>query len=248
MYSVEEMKVKFGHCFEEEQAEVLSVIIDDAYNNLVKVGDFNELKDIVGALGIKMAELADAQKRTEVKVEALVESQKKTEIELHTLTVEVRKLAEAQNRSEGEIKGLKKEVEGLAQAVGYGLEDKIMPFMKDFVKKSFGINASLVERTNILYPDGNFDEANIYIEGTKDGKKTFVLGECKVQPGKKDVKKFNGLLERARTALDGEIVAFLVGSSIHPAVETFLREQYPGISFFKSYEFEAKYVNDSPHD
>jgi len=46
---------------------VLIKAINDAYNTLVKVSDFSELKAIT-------AELADAQKRTEQKLEKLIEA------------------------------------------------------------------------------------------------------------------------------------------------------------------------------
>ena len=47
MHTVNQMKSRFGKVFNPEQAEVLSEVINDAYNELVKTSDFNELKDIV---------------------------------------------------------------------------------------------------------------------------------------------------------------------------------------------------------
>ncbi len=75
--------------FSKRQAEVLAEVIDVAYNNLVKVSDFNELKAVV-------QDLAEAQKRTEVRVEELAEAQKRTEIRIEELTISQRELAEAQ--------------------------------------------------------------------------------------------------------------------------------------------------------
>ncbi len=221
------MKVKFEKVFTREQAEVLSVVIDDAYHELVKTGDFNELKNIVKDLGIKMGELAEAQKRTEVRVEELAEAQKRTEKELHELVVEHRET--------------RWQLGGLSQAVGYGLEDKIMPFMPDFVKKNYGIDTTLIERKNIVYPDGKFDELNIYVEGTKNGQRAFAIGECKSQPGKKDVDRFHEMIERVGTVLKGEMFFFLVGYNFDPDVESYIRENYPKTGIFRSYEFELKY-------
>ena len=59
-----EIKTKLSRVFAEEQARVLTEVISEAYNELVKARDFNELKDIV-------KELAEAQKRTELRVEEL---------------------------------------------------------------------------------------------------------------------------------------------------------------------------------
>ena len=41
------MLEKLGNAFAEEQAEVLSEVIFNAYNELVRRADFNELKDVV---------------------------------------------------------------------------------------------------------------------------------------------------------------------------------------------------------
>ena len=59
-----EMKQKLNTVFGKRQAAVLTEVIIDAYSDLVKTGDFNELKAIV-------KELAEAQKKTEVKMEEL---------------------------------------------------------------------------------------------------------------------------------------------------------------------------------
>jgi predicted nuclease with TOPRIM domain len=227
MNTVNQMKTRFVKVFSREQAEVLSEVINDAYNELVKTSDFNELKDIVKYLGSKMGELAEAQKRTENKVEELAEAQKRTEKELRELVAEHKKT--------------RRQLGGLTQDVGYGLEDKTMPFMVDFVKKSYGIDADRVERKNIVYPNGKYDELNIYVEGTKQGKKVFVIGECKSQPSKKDADKFHQMIERVQTVLVGEIFLFMVGYSFDPADEIYIREKYPQVSIFKSYDFELNY-------
>ncbi|UCH93118.1 MAG: hypothetical protein JSV88_22925 [Candidatus Aminicenantes bacterium] len=241
MHTVNQMKTKFGRVFSTEQAEVLSEVINDAYTDLVKTSDFNELKDIVKDLGLKVGELAEAQKRTENRVEELAEAQKRTENR-------VEELAEAQKRTELELQKLviehqntRQQLGGLAQSVGYGLEDKIMPYMLDFVKKNYGMDAEIVERRNIVYPDGRFDELNIYIEGAKNGQKVFAVGECKAKPGKKDVDKFHKIIERVRVVLEGVIFPFLVGFGFDPEVENYIRENYPQTRMFKSYEFELKY-------
>ncbi|MGD2088371.1 MAG: hypothetical protein PVH61_19490 [Candidatus Aminicenantes bacterium] len=234
MHTVNQMKTKFVKVFSREQAEVLSEVINDAYNELVKTSDFNELKDIVKYLGSKMGELAEAQKRTENRVEELAEAQKQ--------------LAEAQKQTQNELRELviehketRRQLGGLTQVVGYGLEDKTMPFMVDFVKKNYGIDADRVERKNIIYPDGKYDELNIYVEGTKKGKKAFVIGECKSQPGKKDVDKFHQMIERVQSVLQGEIFLFMVGYSFDPEVEIYIRDKYPHVKIFKSYDFDLNY-------
>jgi hypothetical protein len=235
------MREKFNRAFSEEQSEILSDVIDHAYSDLVKTGDFNELKDIVKNIGIHVEMLAEAQKRTEIMVKELAEAQKRTEIM-------VKELAGAQKRTEEELhelvtehKDTRQQVGGLAQSVGYGLEDKIMPFMKDFALRYAGIKATIVKRKNLIYPNGKFDELNIYVEGTKDGRKAFLIGECKAKVGKKDVERFHQMIERVKGFLESEVSCFMVGYSIDPPVENYLRENYPQTGFFMSYEFEMEY-------
>lgn len=59
------------------------------------------------------------------------------------------------------------QIAGLSDTVGYGLEDKIMPYISDFALKEFRVEPSLIDRRNIVYPDGRYDEVNIYVDGIK---------------------------------------------------------------------------------
>ena len=180
-----------------------------------------------GRLEIVVMELAEAQKRTELKIEELVEAQTKTEYEVKKLTTTV--------------SGMKKQLGGLAMNVGYGIEDKIIPYIRDFGKKEFGTEISTVDRRNLIYPDGNYDEINIYAEGTKDGHPLFIIGECKAQPGKKDFDRMGQMLNRVKKAVKGDIHPFLVGYHFSPDVEAYAEEMYPHIRICKSFEFELKY-------
>lgn len=102
MLTLEGIKKKLEKAFDERQATVLTEVIVDAYSELVKTSDFNELKAIV-------KELAEAQKRTELKVEELAEAQKRTELKMG-------ELAEAQKESQKEISRLDKTMQELAEA------------------------------------------------------------------------------------------------------------------------------------
>jgi hypothetical protein len=185
----------------------------EAQKNSASRTDFDDLKNIV-------RELAEAQKRTELSMEELVKAQKKTE---------------------AEVRDMKKQLGGLTADVGYGIEDKIMPCIFDFGKKEFDTDIRLVERRNLVYPDGKYDEINVYAEGLKNGKPVFIIGECKAQPGKKDFDKFARIAERVKKILSGDIYAFVVGYSFSPEVEVYAKEKYPHIRTYKSYEFEMKY-------
>ncbi len=228
----------------------------------VRKGEFDELKDIVRLLASdqretkkELRELADAQKRTEIKVEELADAQKRTEIKVEELAdaqkrteIKIAELAEAQKKTETglqtltvTVKDMQKQLGGLSMDVGYGIEDKIIPYIADFGKKEFGIDVGLVERKNIVYPDGRYDEINIYAEGLKNGIKSYIIGECKAQPGKKDFDRLSKVAERVKKILEGDIYTFVAGYIFSPDTEAYAKNQYPDIKFFKTYEFELKF-------
>lgn len=97
MLNLEAMTRRFETVFEAPQATVLAQTITEAYNDLVKTSDFNELKAI-------LARLAAAQERTEVRVGALAEAQER--------------LSAAQERTEGHLAKLARTVDSLAEELG----------------------------------------------------------------------------------------------------------------------------------
>lgn len=75
------------------------------------------------------------------------------------LAQKVEELAEAQNKTEEELKILtyqhKKTREllgNISDTVGYGLEDKIMPYVSYFAEEEYGIEVDVIYRRNIVYP------------------------------------------------------------------------------------------------
>ncbi|MDR5640289.1 MULTISPECIES: hypothetical protein [unclassified Thermosynechococcus] len=107
------LEEKLRAAFSPEQAHLLAEVIREAYDDLVKAKDFNELKAIVADLAqaqkrteervdqltVTVAELAQAQKRTEERVEELAAAQKRTE-------ERVEELAQAQKRTEERLEEL----------------------------------------------------------------------------------------------------------------------------------------------
>ncbi len=249
--------------------DVITSLMDEIESKFSAHSDFSELKHVIGELAndqretkkevrglaeaqkrteVKVEELAEAQKRTEVKVEELAEVQKETKKELKELAgaqrrteMKMEELAEAQKETKKELKDVKKQLGGLSMDVGYGIEDKIIPYIPVFGKKEFGIDVSLVDRRNIVYSDGKYDEVNIYAEGTKNGKLSFVVGECKAQPGKKDFDKFSRMAERVKKILTGEVFCFIAGYHFTPDTESYAKRKYPHIRIYRSFEFEMKY-------
>ena len=124
---------------------------------------------------------------------------------------------------------VKKQLGDLTMSVVYGIEDKLIPKMKAAALHEFGIDVSLVDRRNFVYPDGKYDEVNIYCEGNRNGKPVFIIGEAKAQPGKKDFDRFSQLLDRLKHHLKGDIEAFMVGYQYAPDVESYANRKYPHI-------------------
>ena len=139
------------------------------------------------------------------------------------------------------LKETREMVGGLSDTVGYSLEDRIFPYLKEFARREYGIKVDVLDRRNIIYPDGKFDEINIYAEGKRNGKKAYLVGECKARPGKREIKKFAQSLERIESHFGSEVEAFLVGYYFSPQIERYLKEKYPRIRVMKSFEFELHY-------
>ncbi len=214
--------------------EIIKIIDERIREAHVTREDLSELKNIV-------KELAEAQKRTEERLEQLI-------IRVDQLTARVNQLAEAQNKTEEALRQLIKEHErtrdilaGISDTVGHSLEDKIFPYIYDFIKKEYGFEVEVLDRRNVIYSDGRYDEVNIYVEGRRDGEKVLVIGECKSRPTNKEVDNFWGVVERLRRNLKVDVYPFIVGYSFSPTVEAYLRDNYPEIRVFKSFEFELKY-------
>ena len=216
--------------FSEQQAKTLTkviskVIIDES--NIVTKVEFNDLKEIVAGLAVTVKELAEAQKRTEARVEELAEAQKKTEETVRRLVVD--------------MSDVKKQLGGLSMAVGYGIEDKYIPIMESFALNRYGADIDVVERKHIIYPDGKYDEINLYLEGSIKNKKVYIIGESKAQPGKKDLDRFNLMLGRLKNYFkvkDDGIKGFMIGYIYAPEVEDYAHSKYPHIDLFKTYQIE----------
>jgi len=240
------------------KGEIINLIEERLKELYVTRSDFRALQRV-------MKELAEAQKRTEQRMdsltqrmEELAEAQKRTEQHMDALTQRMEELAEAQKRTEQRMDALtqaltqtqlelkqlveehkvtRKLLGDLTNTVGYRLEDTIMKYIHDYALKEYGIAISTVDRRYITYPDGRYDEINIYAEGTKNGTNVYLIGESKAQLGKKDADNFNKMISRLHDQLQGEIIPFLVCYSCAPDVEQYISNIHPMIRIHKSFEF-----------
>jgi len=211
------MRTRLEEVFESRQAQVLAQVITDAYSELVKTSDFNELKEIVG-------ELAEAQKRTELRVEELAQAQKRTEESLQSLIHEHQET--------------RRQLGGLARTVGYGLENQAYKSLPRLLERDFGIVVTEgLKRRWVRDNEGEEIEVNIIGEGERDGKKITIVGECKSHLSKNKVDAFvRRKLERLEGVFD-EIFPLIVTHMTSSAdVEDYVEKQ--GIALYYSYDWE----------
>lgn len=253
-----ELKESIPSAAAEKIAEIFGNAYDELRDSATKA-DFTELKeghDRLEALHAQtqktMNELAEAQKRTEVRVNELVEAQKRTEVKVTELTeaqkqtdIRMKELVVAQTRTEKavrelakEMKDVKKQLGGISMVVGYGIEDKLLPFLGSYAEKQYGMKVRSSGRRNIEYSETDYDEVNLYAEGERNGKPCFLIGECKAQPGKRDADRFVVMLKRLQKVLKGELFPILVGYTFPPQVERYVRKAHPDLRLVKTFEFE----------
>ena len=163
MLNIENVKGRLKRVFNEEQASVLAEIIIKARDELVKVSDFNELKEIVRDLAKSQKELAEAQKRTEARVEELAEAQKRTE-------EEIKRLARG-------LVSTRTELGGLARSVSYSLENEAYRALPSYLKRHYGIE--VLERFIRTEIDG--EEIDIFAKAKMDGKDVLIVGESELK-------------------------------------------------------------------
>ena len=166
---------KLETVFERPQATVLAEVITDAYNELVKTDDFNELKAIV-------KELAQAQNRTGQRMEELAQAQNRTEQRMEELTQAQKELTQAQKETQYEIQTLSKRlgylgstVGGLGNSMGYALENEAYRMLPPLLKEKYGLE--ITERFIRTYVGGQ--EINLFGKARRNGEELLVVGESK---------------------------------------------------------------------
>lgn len=111
MLNVENLTRRFETVFDRRQSSVLAETITEAYSELVKTSDFNELKAIV-------KDLAEAQRRTEIAIGELVQAQKQTE---------------------RVVTGIAQELGGLSRSMSYSLENEAYRNLPALLQTRYGI-------------------------------------------------------------------------------------------------------------
>ncbi len=85
MLSPSAMTDRLGRAFTPAQSAVLTEVIWQSYNDLVRASDLTELKEVVRELAEAQRELAEDQKQTRAELRALAEAQRSTDVKMGAL-------------------------------------------------------------------------------------------------------------------------------------------------------------------
>ncbi|WNC86700.1 hypothetical protein RHP47_12820 [Thermosynechococcus sp. QKsg1] len=223
------LEEKLRTAFSPEQAHLLAEVIREAYDDLVKAKDFNELKAIVADLAqaqkrteervdqltLTVAELAQAQKRTEERVEELAAAQKRTE-------ERVDQLAAAQERTERAVKQLARQVGGLSEALGGSLEDLALEVVPEILEYRWGMEIEFCDRDTLPLGNGEY-EFDLVIRGQVAGRPILVLGEVKSNITESEVERFLNLV--AQVEAPEEIRPLFFGYRVERAAKALIRDR-----------------------
>ncbi len=162
------------------------------------------LEHRVDRLERALAELAEAQARTEAALQALAR--------------ELARLAEAQARTEKAVQALAHQVGRLSETIGFTLEDLARELTPAYLAQHFGIHVTTLERR--FFPlDGEELEIDFYGEGVRDGQAVAIVGEVRSRIYGRDVESAVETAQRLASQVPGAPIAVLFGFVIHPSAK-----------------------------
>ena len=206
----EALLVELQRAFDAQAAEVLVGVLDNVVRQVrqgVTREDFRELKQIV-------AELAEAQRRTED---------------------QVKELAEAQTRTEQALGRLSQQVGGLSETVGGDIEDIAYIVLHDVLQREFGWEVGVLERSWQTWDDEP-EEVNVFGIATDPAnlpRTIWIVGEAKHNLTAREVERFVRQVERAQQHLVGDVFPVCFCYRVRPEVQQQVRDA--GIRLVFSY-------------
>lgn len=201
-----DLRNRMESVFTPPQIEVLTDLAEVYQRNLVKAGDFNELKEIVRDLG-------EAQRRTEVKVENLADAMRelaKTQAEMQRSMAEMQRsmvemqhsMVEMQHSTTQLSRGLD-EVRSIAgsnsQTLGYMLENEAYRNLPAWLKDRHGIE---VIGRMIRQQIGD-EEINLLVEAKQGSEDILIVGESKSRLHLSDLGLMAGKIEAVKEQYAG---------------------------------------------
>ena len=230
----EELKEDISDSAARKIASLIGSIHDEFQHLVVTREELSELKEAVKELILAhksaeerltrlestVAELAEVQKKTEQRLNELAEAQKRTEEELRKLI--------------GEHKKTREKVVGISRIVCCILEDRAYRGLPELLKRDFGVQTLNLKRDFIEIAPKKYEEINIFGEAQKDGKRFWIIGDCKTQLKKRDIDDFLGFVKKIDRFIKGEKILLSVTYQTPPPVRAYAQEK--GVKIYFSYE------------
>ena len=131
----------------------------------------------------------------------------------------VEELAVNMSRLTETVQNLAREVGRLSETIGFGLEDVARAVVPGWLYRHEGIEVEDLVR-KFFTVEGEEVEVNLYGEGSRAGRKVYVLGEAKSRIYGDDVWRFHSAVYRiAKLLKDGDVYMLMFGFYIHPTAE-----------------------------
>jgi len=181
--------------------------------------DLHDLAAVQSRMDESLQRLAEAQARTDESLQRLAEAQARTDESLH-------RLAEAQARTEVALQNLTRQVGGLSETVGGDIEDIAYIVLHDVLKREFGWQVGLLERT-WMNLNGQLEEVNVFGSASDPARpdhRIWIFGEAKHNITLKEVERFIRQVERARMHLEGELFPVCFCYRARPEVQQRIRD------------------------
>jgi predicted nuclease with TOPRIM domain len=226
-----------------EMYQAIVAIVDDRLREVrVTREGFDQLTQAISRLTQAQARTEERVGRLEEAMSRLAEAQARTEERVGRLEEAMSRLAEAQARTEAAlqrtqeaVQQLTRQVGGLSETVGGDIEDIAYIVLYDLLKREFGWEVGVLERSWQQW-NGGPEEINIFGRATdpaQPDRTIWIVGEAKHNLTLREVDRFAQQVERARQHLEGEVYAVCFAYRARPEVRARLQEL--GIPLLFSY-------------
>ena len=237
MEKIEFLESKFKSTFNEDQSSILADVIFHSYNDLVKISDFNELKEItldlrtaqkgteskVNRLEEKVNHLEIKVDRLEVKVNQLEVKVNQLEIKVDRLEVKVDRLEVKVDKLEKSVQNLARQVGGLSESFGGSLEDFALDLVPEVLENNWNMQIDSSFREDYVI-GGRTIELDLIIKGSIQDKPIVVLGEVKSNLTLEEAKKFFFLVELLKDSFEGELRILFFGYRVKRDALEFIKD------------------------
>lgn len=183
-------------------------IVDDRMKEIkVTREDFDRLREKVEETAARHEERFDRLDRA---LAELAEAQKRTEQVVAGLGVA--------------IEQTRREVGRLSDRFGFTLEDIARVVLPGYLERHLGVRVERLRRRHFTVNGAEY-EVDLYGVGQRDGTKVTVLGEVKHRIYAREVKGFVRLLARVMPQIKTEVVKVMFGFLVHPSAEAVAKEE-----------------------